>query len=213
VFRSKLFFSAALLGLLAGATQARATVLPVGTTVIPDAVSNPIGAPGNTTLATMSGSFNAANIDFGTYSSTVVRESSGTLDFVYQFANSPNSLTALERMSMFNYTGLNVDVSYVAGSGDRQPVSVDRTTGGAVVAFNFPSAGALQTGASSDLLIVRTNATTFDTGTVTFQDGAATTVAGFEPLSVPEPSTLALSGIGGLCLLGTAWRRRRIAAA
>jgi hypothetical protein len=210
----RVLFSFALLGALALATQARATVIAPGTSVVPDAQSNPLTDPTATIVATASGTFNASNLDFGTYKEYVVKESSGTLDFVYQFTNDPNSGTALERASMYHFTGFSANVGFVAGSGDVPPVTADRTSGGTVIGFNFPASNGVPTGKSSDLLIIRTNATSFDnTGTFTFQDGAATTVPGFAPAAVPEPSALVLTGLGGLVLAGYTRRSRRMTTA
>jgi hypothetical protein len=192
-------------------SPARATFLGPGSVVTPDAQGNPLSDPTATVLTSTTGAFDGAGIIQGTYNESVVRESSGTLDFVYQFTNSPLSLTSIERVTMYHFTGFTTDVGFVNGSGTQPPTSATSSPAGAVVGFGFLAADAVPAGGTSDLLIIRTNATQYDnTGTFTFQGGGATTVPGFAPSSVvvPEPSALALTGLGGFVMVVVAARRR-----
>jgi hypothetical protein len=72
------------------------------------------------------------------------------------------------------------------------------------VSFNFGSQGAgiLIPGSYSDLLIIRTDATSYTTGTIGFTDGGNSTgLSGFAPGSNPEPASVVLLA-GCLACLG-----------
>jgi len=202
----------AAIGLMAFATQALAGDLTGGGTVTPDAMANPLTEAGFSVLAETHGTFSSP-VETGTYSAYVVKETSGTLDFVYQFANDSTSTSHIERMTAFNFANFTTNVGYVSGTGDVTPSSATRTTDGKVVGFNFLTGGSVSAGQSSDILVIKTNATEYTTGTYTFQNGGATTVAAYAPaLATPEPSSLLSAGLGGIVLLGIV-RRRRLARA
>ncbi len=202
-------------------TQARATVLPPGSTVTPDAESNPLNDPTATVLAKKQGSYTTQgggkSVDLGTYTSWVVREASGKLDFLYQFTANSQSSTSIERLTMYNFTGYTTNVGYVASSGSNcgpgssniAPTSASSNTAGSVISFNFSGSNAVEPGQCSDILIIRTNATSYTSGLLSLQDGSTATVACYAPKVVPEPTALALSGVAGVCMLGYARRRRQ----
>ena len=58
--------------------------------------------------------------------------------------------------------------------------------------------GMLAPGTNSRLLVIQTNATTFQATTATVIDSLAANPASFAPLAIPEPTTLALMGLIGL---------------
>ncbi len=206
------FFGAlALVGLT---TQAWAVDLGPGGSVVPGTVANPLTETGFTTEASTSGTFSTP-VESGTYSAYVVRTNTGTLDFVYQFSNNASSKAQVERISAFNFAGYTTNVGYVAGTDagtGGAPDTADRTTDGKVVGFNFLATG-VTPGSTSDIVVIATNATTWTSGTYTFQDGGATTVTAYSPgvvAATPEPSSLASAGIGGLMLFGVYRARRRL---
>lgn len=213
----RVLFLLASLSLLAETTETRATVLPPGSTVVPDAQSNPLTDPTFTVLATTNGTYNAqfqgSTLDSGTYTVSVVREASGTLDFVYKFTADPSSQSGILGLTVYNFGGVTTDVGYVADPSGDAPDSATRLASGSVISFAYSGANAVTAGDSSDLLIIRTNARDFAPGLFSLQGGATDTVAAYQPVAVPEPSALALSGIGGLALIGFARRRRALASA
>jgi hypothetical protein len=194
----------ACIGVLAASAQAGASPLFPGEAVVPDA-SRVTGA----FVTSVSGTFaDGLGRISGTYMESVYRESTGSLSFVYQLANTGPD--PLERMTGSAYGGFTTDVSFVAGSGSRDPLFADRTsTPGDAVGFHYTDGDNILPGERSDLLIVRTDATFFGGGTITFQDGGVAEVAGLAPAPAPEPAslTLALVGLPGVGLY--LWRRRR----
>lgn len=203
----------AIASVLVWTSAAKAQDLTAGSTVTPTATADPLTTSGFTTVASTSGTFSTP-AENGTYSAYVVRETSGTLDFVYKFHNDASSASRLERVTAYNFAGFTTNVGYVAGSGDVAPGSADRTADGKVVAFNFLGPSDANPGQTSDTLVIRTNATEFTSGTYTFQDGGATTVAAYSPTSsttlpTPEPSSLLSLGLGGLVIAGISRRRLR----
>jgi len=206
--RSLTWFAVA--GVLSLTTPVWAQDLTPSHTVTPTATANPLTEAGFTVVASTSGHFSTP-VESGTYSAYVVRETSGTLDFVYKFSNDSSSSSKIERMTAYNFAGFTTNVGYVAGSGDITPRSADRTADGKVVGFNFLAPNSVSPGQDTDIMVIKTNATNWTTGTYTFQDGGATTVAAYAPaLPTPEPSTLLSLGLGGVVVLGIS--RRRVSA-
>lgn len=226
----KVVFTAALL--IALAPGAHATLLAPGGSGFPTLVATPPG----TLLASLSSPFTSSlGTDSGTIVSAVYREGGGALDFYYQIAlntTSTNCGTAgqppcdpISRETDTSFFGFVTDAGFridggslpggVFVDGTVEPVTVDRNSVGDVVGFNFnpPTFAEIQPGQTSNVLVIRTNATNFIAGNASVIDGGVTTVASFEPTgtpqtSTPEPSTLMLFGSG---LVGLAGLRRRFA--
>jgi hypothetical protein len=145
---------------------------------------------------------------FGTMTSAVYRNQFGTLDFYYQYVNGAGS-DPINRITMNSFRGFTTDVGYrttaigpfVAGT--VEPDEANRSFSGSVVGFDFDPPVAIPSGATSRVLVVRTNATDFRNGWTSVINGGATTVAAFAP--VPEPTTLGALALGALGLL----RRRK----
>lgn len=135
---------------------------------------------------------------------------SGCLDFGFLVdVTDPNNFIGTIGLSPF--FGFDTNGGYTAsGPNENNPTSMYRGPSGGIVGFNF-SEGVLP-GQSSSVLVVKTNATSYDDkgGATIFDDnGQSLNVAEFEPVATPEPSSTAvLLGIG---VLMVAWVRKRLA--
>src|SRR5262249_50996069 len=119
------------------------------------------------------------------------------------------SVTSLERLVTSDFSGFITDVSF-APTGTQAPTITDRSAGaGAVIGWDFTGApvglGTLAPGATSDELIVRTNAPAYDLTQIGgVIDGATVPIAVIGPsISVisPEPASLGALMIGSLVVL------------
>lgn len=144
----------------------------------------------------------------GQYEQWVYRKPAGlggTLDFVTFFSNDMTSPDFLSSASLTDYTGFTTEVGYdMQSPGDAIPDQVARPGVGDTIDFDYSTPVA--PGQNSAWLLIKTNATTYQSGTLNLIDGAVSTNAVFAP-STPEPASLALLFTGGLPLLGLLRRR------
>jgi hypothetical protein len=134
----------------------------------------------------------------------------GGLTFTYRITNSANSLSAIERMTNLNFTGFLTDVSFQTPAAGVAPTSVDRDASASTVGWNFSplGAGVIPIGGSSALVVIQTNALRYVAINANILDGSIATAASFGPIAVPEPTSLALLGMG-LLSAGTLRRRQK----
>jgi len=212
---------AAILVTAVAAAPARATVLgPGGTVTAPNPTFGPIAYSGGTVLVSVA---NEAPVVFsgidGTLTTEVIRESGGTLDFLYQIVAASSNTTNIQRVTATSFGGFSTDVQWgTAGTPFSTPTmagtvaSADRSLDGTTVGWSFTSAG-VAAGQESYVLIIKTNATSYTTGSTFAIDGGIMSFNSYAPsgtvASVPEPSTLAVAGIGALGLIGYGLRRRK----
>lgn len=152
---------------------------------------------------------------------SAVYDDGGTMDFYYQVVNDPSSATALARLTATNFANFTTNSAYrtdgsvLSGTGFVDgtigPETSDSNADGSVIGFSFyPPTGPpteLAPGDTSYVLIISTDATSYQAGNASIIDGGTDTVAAFEPGSpTPEPATLGLLGLGLIALAG--FRRR-----
>ncbi|HEX5284658.1 MAG TPA: PEP-CTERM sorting domain-containing protein [Bryocella sp.] len=204
--------------LIAGAvaTPSFATLLPDGGSVTPPPTVSLTGFTVLNTTGTQGYSY-AAGADAGTYLSEVGTWAgnpfgASDLTFVYQVTVTAGDI---QHISGSNFAGTLLDVAQSqtgTGFSTGERAAADATFNFGVVEFDFPGAGGALTpgaNATSYILIVNTNATSYSTGTIGLIDGGGTTVNGFMPGAAPEPSTLSLLGTG-LLAAGAGLRRRMV---
>jgi hypothetical protein len=135
----------------------------------------------------------------------------GTLDFYVQVINDTSS-DPINRITLYDFSGYTTDVGYrtdalapFVSPGTKAPDEANRNEAGSVVGFDYDVnwETGFNSGVTGYTVVVRTNATEYTTGNVAVINGISENLAGFAP--VPEPTTLAVVGLGAIDLL----RRRR----
>ena len=210
------------LGLLATAfvfvPSGNATLIPPNTATLPiTGVTVPGGGAVVASILNDTISTTAAGDTLTvTYSEWVYQEAGGSLDFIIQANNDAGvSNDIIDRVTSGSFQGngaITTDLGFnsaapVLGSpivGGLDPTTGDRSANGATVGFDF-GASEVAPGGKTDYLIIKTNATKWVPGTVSFQDGVTVTGAGFGV--VPEPGSVGLL-LGGLFGVGLFVTRR-----
>lgn len=173
--------------------------------------------PTGALLASITGTFTGAltGSPSGTYTAEVVTNASGFLDFVYRF-NNTGSKDLVDSVTMSNFAGFMTDVftdpNNLLGDGNDPDSASSTGTGPNVIKFFFTPDNDgddddVGPGQSSDTLVIATNASNFQPGIFTFQNGDTASVAAFQPTATPEPGSMLLFGTG-LSAVAAALRRR-----
>jgi hypothetical protein len=111
--------------------------------------------------------------------------------------NSGTSVDPIQRLNISHFAGVVVDIGVntngatgfpVAGTG--APNSVERDLSGKIVTWDFTNSNELMAGEKTVRFEAESNATNFEPGLISFQDGGATQANGFEPaapkVAIPE---------------------------
>ncbi len=199
---------ALLFAALSFSPQACAVIILPGQTETPTGTETVSGSVADTLSNVPFTGTNASSVAVftGTITSEAVLDSStGDYDFLYQFTNSANSLDTIEHLTVGGYTGFTTDADYLTGP-NVAPTPITRSASGDNVGFEFLAANAVPQGETTDVLFVKTDATSYTIGNAVVQDGGNGSVAVIVPNTVPEPATVSLICVssGALCL-----RRRR----
>ena len=200
-------------------------------TLVAPGMSGVPATPTTLTGATQLATTGVETVNFGntsnplsaTVTQTVYRDGSnlacpagGCLDFVFQFTDTTKGANntfpgIIERLSSASFSGFLTNFGYVVGTG-AAPDSFGRSNNpGDAISFFF-NINNVQPGQTTDLLVVKTDATSYNTnGSIGLQDGTAGNANGlsFAPASssTPEPVSMGLLG-SGLAVLGLARLRR-----
>jgi hypothetical protein len=205
---------------------AHATILPPtgSPPVAPTAFATPANGPflANTgmTAFTATNSLGQTTIT-GEYEAMVYADPSNTfcagcLDFFILVESNSTSTDDIERMTLASFGSFMTNVGYSVGkgspSGGVDPATVDRSSTGSVIGFNFSSPDGVAPGEETQVLEIQTNAKNFMAGTLQIIDSSVASVAAFEPCVVPEASSISMTLLGGILLgIGFIGRRRRTA--
>jgi len=140
----------------------------------------------------------------------------GGLTFTYELVNNAVSPDAIDRFTLSSYLGFQVDASYQMVAGNESnimpsgviPSSVVRNVAGNQISFNFADPllqPTLLPGSSSVILVLQTDAQTYQNTLAGVINSSTANVPTFAPLAVPEPTTTAVVILGAL---GMARRRK-----
>jgi len=216
-FVASLFFVAGL---------AHASILPPtgSAPVPPDVFTTPVDGPFLATTGTLP--FTAHNslgqvTITGTYVAEVYSDPSnvfcpGCLDFLFEITSNTTSTDVIARITDAYFGTYLTDVGYSTGTGSVPggifPVTVDRSSDGGVIGFNFSVPAGVQPGQETEILEIETNATSFMPGSLQIIDGSDTSILAYAPGTAPEGSTVGMMLLG-MMLFGIAFLTNRRAAA
>jgi hypothetical protein len=217
----------AILATALAVSPAHATVLaPGGGVTAPDAGFGSIAYSGGTVVASYINeepTF-AAGIS-GTLTTEVIKEAGGSYDFLFQITVASTKTTDIHRLTATDFAGptpgyytTNVQFGTAGApfSAVTAPVmyGADRSTDGSTIGWTFSAgtSGGIAANGESYVMIVRTNATSYTAGSTFAIDGGMMQFKSFAPSGVtiqqvPEPSTMALAGLGAMGMIGYGLRR------
>ena len=193
---------------VAFASLGSATVLTPATS----GAASGFGNSGWTLLATTgvqalsSGTF-TADAEAWVYSDTNNSFCSGCLDFVYLVTRTGGN-DSIERITAGSFAGFGTDVGFLTGSPGITPATIDRSSDGGVIGFNYLGVSSLTGVEGTQVLVIETDALSYAPGLMSSIDSQSANGVGFKPAAVPEPVSFAMLGTG-LAILGLLRRRRK----
>ncbi|MGA2591436.1 MAG: hypothetical protein ABSH32_16065 [Bryobacteraceae bacterium] len=211
--------------LFAGGLAHASILPPTGSAPVPpDVFTTPGGGPFLASTGTLpfvaENSLGQVTIS-GTYSAQVYADPNnvfcaGCLDFLFEITSSATSTDGIARITDTSFSTYLTDVGYSTGTGSVPggvyPVTVDRSSNGAVIGFNFELPAGIAPGDSTEILEIETNATTYMPGSLQITDGGVATVVAFAPDAAPEATTVSMMLMGAI-LFGVAFLTHRRTAA
>lgn len=154
----------------------------------------------------------SATVGTGTYSAWVLsgdaQNSFGGLDFIIQVNQLTGDIGRVTTSPFDSFlvdAGVTTTLNSVVSPGSVVPITEDRNTSN-VIGFNFSPT---ITGGGTEYLVIQTNATHFQPGSISIIDSGTANVVGFAPTAVPAPASL-WGGAGLLGLMGIFGMRRRM---
>lgn len=175
------------------------TTLTSGTatgTVLASVLNNPFTIVGS---GAGSGTYNVL-----VYQDTLNPYASGDITVAFNFTIATGDVS---RVTLTDFAGFQTDV--VASGPGAAPLAVSRTNDGTGVGFSFiPN---LNSPATSETFYIRTNATTYGTGSILFQDGGQGSGPSFAPAPLPATASMGFGLLGCLGGFGLLRRRRQLA--
>jgi hypothetical protein len=146
----------------------------------------------------------------------VYKETNGNIDFTYTIKNNSAAGSGhfVDSVTASSYGAAPSPIN-AGGSGPtsaaNSPVQVSWSSDASTVKWFFSNSANhdIPIGGTSQTLVVLTTAKSYvTTGALTVQNSGTVNLAGYQP--GPEPSTMALAGLGALGLIGYGLRRRKV---
>ncbi|HEV3333494.1 MAG TPA: hypothetical protein VG096_21065 [Bryobacteraceae bacterium] len=195
--------------LLAFASIANATlVAPGATNVAGAATTNTWSGPAvaDTGAVTVTNGTESVTMQEQIFVDTGAGLCAGCLDWVITAADVTGDIGRVTAFGFSSNAAVLTDVGFLAGSGIA-PTTVDRnvSSGSSVIGFNF--APAIQPGNGTDVLVIKTNVSSFVPGTLSALDGVPVTTNAWGV--APEPNMTCLLSVLALGILGIAYRKNK----
>jgi hypothetical protein len=182
-------------------SDVRAALLLPGTTIPAASSGSPVGG---TVVDSVTSPFSSTAIDGTLVSEVVSGDTSnpfgpGALTFTYKLTMAGSSTDDVTRVTVSSYGTTTTDVTYNPAGGGVAPSDFSRSSSGSVLRFNW-DALAIPPASAGALIVVQTNATSWDDTTAAVIDGTSVNVPSLAPMAIPEPgaAAMALVGAGGL---------------